>query len=81
MKLVPFPVRSGLKDVPAGLRALADAVERGDFVDAHNLAWVMDCGDGRVELGMLGQAAEPGATSHLLFCVAAAKIEAGVLSD
>lgn len=72
--VVKLPDRD-LTDVPKTLRALADAIERGEYGDAHNVAWVIDCGDSRVECGMAGAAPEPGATAHLLFAIAQRKLE------
>ena len=67
-----------LTDVPRALRALADAIERGEYGDAHNVAWVVDCGDSRIEVGMAGAAPEPGATAHLLFAIAQRKLEKAI---
>jgi len=75
LKLIEFPSLPGAQDVAASLRVLADAIERGAYGDAHNLAWVIDCGDGRIEVGMAGQAPEPGATAYLLFGLAKRRIE------
>lgn len=35
-------------DIPEALRLLANEIEKGEFGDAHNLAWVVDCGNSRV---------------------------------
>ncbi|MCR4297380.1 MAG: hypothetical protein NUV75_01315 [Gallionella sp.] len=75
-QLLAFPDRD-LTDVPRVLRALADAIERGEYGDAHNVACVVDCGDSRVECGLAGAAPEPGATAHLLFAIAQRKLEKG----
>ena len=72
--LVKFPAQD-LMNLPSGLRNLADSIENGDFGDAHNLAWVIDCGSGRIELGLLGAAPEAGGTGHLLFAIAQRKLE------
>lgn len=64
-----------LTDVPRAMRALADGIERGEYGDAHNAAWVVDCGDSRVVCGLAGAAPEPGATAHLLFAIAQRKLE------
>lgn len=64
-------------DVPRTLRVLADRIERGEYGDAHNVAWVCDCGDSRIECGLAGAAPEPGATAHLLFSIAQRKLEVG----
>lgn len=72
--LVQFPAQD-IRDVPQKLRTLAEDIEAGRYDDAHNLAWVIDCGSARVECGLLGAAAEPGLTAHYLFAVAQRKLE------
>ncbi len=74
LKVVQFPDRD-LQDVPKTLRILADRIEQGTYDAARNLAWVIDCGNGRVEAGLIGAAAEPGAEAHLLFALAQRKLE------
>ena len=74
LKVVQLPSRD-IGDIPRGLRFIADEIEAGRYGDAHNLAWVIDCGDSRVEIGMLGQAAEPGAVGYYLFGLAMRKLE------
>lgn len=76
--LLQFPERD-VSDIPASLRRLADEIERGEFGDAHNLGWVIDCGNSRVELGMLGKAPEPATTAHFLYSLAQRKLEQGAL--
>jgi len=63
-------------DISRGLRALADQIDAGDYGDGHFLAWVIDCGSGRVECGGLGKSPEAGAVGHLLFGIAQRKLEA-----
>lgn len=65
MKLLKFP-DVGTHDLAAGLRTLADKIDKGDYGDAHNLAWVIDCGDARIEIGLLGKTASAGAEFNLL---------------
>lgn len=64
-------------DLPNRLRDIAQQIEDGDYGDAHNLAWVIDCGDGRIEIGLLGRAATIGAELHLLLTTGALKIAHG----
>ena len=64
-----------LSDVPSRLRALADSIEAGDFADAHNLAWVIDCGNGRLEIGLLGRCAELSSTLYYLLGLGKRKVE------
>lgn len=75
MNIVRLPVND-VAELPRGLRALADDVEKGAYGDAHALAWIIDCGAGRVEIGMLGRTTEPGAVAHFLFALAQRKLEA-----
>ena len=70
-----------LSDIPRALRELADRIERGEYDSAHNLAWVLDCGDSRVELGLAGRAPEPAATAHLLFDIAMTRLVRGALGE
>ena len=71
-----LPVEN-IADIPASLRTLADQIEAGNFDDAHNLGWVIDCGNARIEIGMAGAASAPGAEAHLLFSIAARMVEDG----
>lgn len=73
MKLVEFPAHS-IKDIAGGLRRLADDIDAGKYLDAYNVVWIVDCGKARVEFGMLGHAAEPGAVVLLLMEMAKQKL-------
>lgn len=74
LNVVKFPDKD-VGDVPRALRAVADRIESGEFGGAHNLAWVIDCGHGRIEVGLLGHAGIAGAEAHLLFALAQRKLE------
>ncbi len=74
--LLKFPDRD-IRDVGRALRALADWIDGGECGEAHNVAWVIDCGDGRIDLGMAGAAAEPGITCHYLLALGMRRLEAG----
>ncbi len=78
LRVVPFP-SSNTQDVPASLRALADSIEAGSYGDAHNVAYVIDCGDKKLNVGLLGKANEPGAEVHLLFALGQRLIENGAM--
>jgi len=67
-------------DIPAALRALAESIEAGNFDDAHNLVWVIDCGAGRVEVGLMGRAGELGAVAHFLLSLGAVRLQDGALA-
>ena len=74
LKLVQLP-ECNIQDIPRGLRAIADEIEYGKYGDALNLAWVIDCGDSRNEIGMLGAAPVPGVTAYFLYGLAMRKLE------
>ncbi len=67
--------KSNIDDLPAGLRKLADEIEAGEFGDGHFLAWAIDCGAGRIEIGGLGQSAQPGTEAYFLYGLAQRKLE------
>ena len=79
LKLIDFPDRPATQDIPSALRLLAAQIQAGEFDDVHNLAWVIDCGDSRVEIGLMGHAPQPGATGHLLFSLAQHKMLTGTI--
>lgn len=74
LSVVKFPDRD-IRDVPSSLRALADTIEKGGYGDAHNLAWVIDCGEGRIEAGLIGAATEVAPTAYFLFGLGQRRIE------
>lgn len=76
LKVVKVPTNCRT-DVVGTLRQLAKRIERGDYGDAHNIAWVIDCGDGRFEQGLLGLAAEPALTAYFLHGIAQRRVERG----
>ena len=69
MKIVKFP-ESNLQCIPDALRKLTDQIEAGDYNEAHQLAWIIDCGDSRIEYGLLGKAGSAGAEFNLLLDMA-----------
>ncbi len=64
-------------DIPGVLRLMADQIDRGEYGEVHNIAWVMDH-DGGVDAGLLGKAGEIGPTAHLLFAIAQRKLEGAI---
>ena len=74
LKVVEVPLNCRT-DVVGTLRELADSIERGEYGDAYNIAWVVDCGDGRIEQGLLGMAAEPSLTAYFLHGIAQRRFE------
>ena len=79
MNVVELPVTHA-NDLPTKLRKLADQIEAGEFEDAHSLAWVLDCGNSRIEIGLMGKAESPGVEAHFLFTLGAHKLVTGVLN-
>lgn len=78
MNVVPIPTHS-VSDISGGLRRLADDIDAGKHRDAYNVVWIVDCGSGTIEFGMLGKAAEPGATVLLLMKIAERKLIDGII--
>jgi hypothetical protein len=77
LNVIQFPAPN-MGDVSAQLRELADAVDRGEYGDAHNIAWVMDCGDNRTEFGLMGKSESSGANFVLLLNLALHKLMQGL---
>lgn len=68
---------TNLLDVPATLRNLADAMEKGQFGSINGCVVVWDCEDG-LEVSYCGTG-EAGPNAHLLLHAGAAKMMAAVL--
>lgn len=83
MNVVPLPTLHQA-DIVGGLRAVADAIERGPkagevgYGDVRGLVIVLDCD--RVAIIHHGQGV-PGSEAYLLLGVAQARIAAGVLES
>lgn len=76
MNVVELPV-GDISKVSARLRDLADAIDEGHFGDAHAVAWVIDCGNGRNEVGLIGRGpGVAGADAHLMLAIGQRKLEA-----
>jgi hypothetical protein len=75
LKVVEFPNRPACQNIPEALRELAKSIEEGSYADAHNLVWAIDCGDGRVEIGLLGQTPSPATTAYFLLGLAKRRLE------
>ena len=75
MKVVQFPPCNAVQNVPEALRSLAASIEAGEFGDAHNIAYVVDCGEQELGLGLLGPAPDSGTTAYYLFGRAMRKLE------
>lgn len=75
LNVVPFPDLPGCVDVANALRELADEIDKGTKGDAHNLAWALDCGDGDIQVGLMGKAPEPALTAYYLLGLAQRRLE------
>lgn len=78
-QLVEFPPQYAALSLPNALRQLADEIEAGEYGEAHNLTWVIDCGNSNIEIGILGKCGDPGITAHFLLALGQRKIEMSVL--
>ncbi len=76
LNVVELPT-ANVNDVPGAIRRLADDIDSGRYGDAHAISWVIDCGDGRVQIGGAGESASPAGDAHLLFAIAQRKLEHG----
>ena len=73
LNVVQIP-SADIGDVPARLRSLAKNIEDGQFGDAHNVAWVIDCGNGRIEVGLIGPIAELAPSLHYLLSLGVQRV-------
>lgn len=74
-ELLKFPERN-VQDIPSALRVLADQVERGE-IPCHTISFVIDCGGGKVEVGVLGPVAEVRPAAHFMFALGMRAMETG----
>ena len=74
LKVITFPGGTN-ENVSEQLRKLADGIDRGEYGDAHNVAWVVDEGHGEISIGLCGKAAEPGTLAYFLYGLAQRKLE------
>ena len=77
IQVITFP-GAQVSDIPACLRDLAENIEAGNFGEAIALLWVLDCGDGQVEVGLSGRAGEPAPTAHFLAGAAQKRLLSGI---
>lgn len=71
MKVVELP-QTAFQDIPAGLRNLADQIERGEYGTVVSVAWVVDAEYKPIAAGLLGKCANPDAVFVLLLEIAKA---------
>ena len=68
-KIINLPV-SDVRDIERGLKQLMSDIGEGKYGTVHNVVWIADRGNGKVEFGLLGYSGEPGLTAHLLMSIA-----------
>lgn len=55
-----------MHDIPGMLRNLADDIESGELGNVSQVVYVLDAGEGAVDVGLLGMSASMGAEACLL---------------
>jgi hypothetical protein len=55
-----------MHDIPGMLRNLANDIESGELGNVSQVVYVLDAGEGAVDVGLLGTAASMGAEAYLL---------------
>lgn len=78
LNVVKFPDHYAALDIPDALRALADEIEEGNYGACFNLLWVIDAGDGAIDLGLMGKTTDAAFHAHFLADVAMRKIVGGI---
>lgn len=67
-----------VQDIPAMLRNLANRVESGELGAVSQIAYVLDIGDGIVDVGLMGRSASPGTEAYFLLACGQKKIMGGI---
>mgnify|MGYP003402815768 FL=1 len=68
-----------MQDIPGMLRNLADDIESGELGNVSQVVYVLDAGEGAVDVGLLGTAAAVGAEAYLLLAAGQKHILGGIL--
>jgi len=55
-----------VQDIPGMLRNLANDIESGELGNVSQVVYVLDAGEGVVDVGLLGMSASMGAEAYLL---------------
>ncbi len=55
-----------MHDIPGMLRNLANDIESGELGNISQVVYVLDAGEGAVDVGLLGMSASMGAEAYLL---------------
>lgn len=79
LNVIQFPEHFAAIDIPNALRTLADRIESGQMGGAaHSLLWVVDSGDGDIEIGVMGKVSDAGFAAYFLAGAAQQKIMKGI---
>lgn len=79
LNVIQFPEHFAAIDIPNALRTLADEIESGQMGGAaHALLWVVDAGDGDIEMGVMGKVSDAGFAAYFLAGAAQQKIMKGI---
>ena len=70
-----------MQDIPGMLRNLANDIESGELGNVSQVVYVLDAGEGAVDVGLLGTAAAAavGAEAYLLLAAGQKHILGGIL--
>lgn len=68
-----------VQDIPGMLRNLADDIESGELGNVSQVVYVLDAGEGAVDVGLLGMSASMGAEAYLLLACGQKHILGGIL--
>ena len=77
-EVVEFPGNT-VANVPEMLRNLANDIESGELGNVSQVVYVLDAGEGAVDVGLLGTAAAVGAEAYLLLAAGQKHILGGIL--
>lgn len=67
-----------VQDIPGMLRNLAESIESGELGTVSQLAYVLDVGEGTVDVGLMGQSHSPGTEAYFLLACGQKKIMGGI---
>ena len=67
-----------MQDIPGMLRNLADSVESGELGNVSQAVYVLDTGEGVVDVGLLGTATAIGAEAYLLLAAGQKHLLGGI---
>ena len=68
-----------VQGIPGMLRNLANDIESGELGNVSQVVYVLDAGEGAVDVGLLGAAAAVGAEAYLLLAAGQKHILGGIL--